>query len=35
MTSLEMQGASLTLLKVEDADWVQALQAPVNTAAWG
>lgn len=34
MTSLEMQGASLTLLKVEDADWVQALQAPVNTAAW-
>lgn len=35
MTSLEMQGASLTLLKVEDADWVSALQAPVNTAAWG
>lgn len=35
MTSLEMQGASLTLLKVEDTDWVQALQAPVNTAAWG
>ncbi|MEM5568653.1 dihydroxyacetone kinase subunit DhaK [Aerococcus viridans] len=35
MTSLEMQGASLTLLKLEDADWVQALQAPVNTAAWG
>lgn len=34
MTSLEMQGASLTLLKVEDADWVKALQAPVNTAAW-
>lgn len=35
MTSLEMQGASLTLLKLEDADWVSALQAPVNTAAWG
>ena len=35
MTSLEMQGASLTLLKLEDADWVSALQAPVSTAAWG
>lgn len=35
MTSLEMQGASLTLLKLEDPDWVNALQAPVNTAAWG
>lgn len=35
MTSLEMQGASLTLLKLEDPDWVSALQAPVNTAAWG
>lgn len=35
MTSLEMQGASLTLLKVEDTDWITALQAPVKTAAWG
>jgi dihydroxyacetone kinase-like protein len=37
MTSLDMEGASLTLLKVpsEDAEWITALQAPVNTAAWG
>src|SRR5699024_4172451 len=25
---------SLSLLKVEDADWLHALQAPVNVTAW-
>lgn len=36
MTSLEMQGASLTLLKVdgESDEWVTALKAPVQTAGW-
>lgn len=33
MTSLEMQGLSLTLLQVEDS-WLTALTAPVDTPAW-
>lgn len=33
MTSLEMAGISLTLLKVE-ADWVDALNEPVEAPAW-
>lgn len=34
MTSIEMQGLSLTLLKVEDNEWVDALKAPVDVLAW-
>ncbi|MGX7263681.1 dihydroxyacetone kinase subunit DhaK [Enterococcus crotali] len=33
MTSLEMAGLSITLLKVED-DWVEALNEEVGTVAW-
>lgn len=33
MTSLEMAGISITLLKVED-DWVEALNEAVDTVAW-
>ncbi|MEI5994052.1 dihydroxyacetone kinase subunit DhaK [Candidatus Enterococcus mansonii] len=33
MTSLEMAGISVTLLKVED-DWVEALNEEVGTVAW-
>ena len=33
MTSLEMAGISVTLLKVED-DWVAALNEDVDTVAW-
>lgn len=34
MTSIDMTGLSLTLLKVEDPEWVTALKAPVTTIAW-
>lgn len=34
MTSIEMQGLSLTLVKLTDADWLEALNAPVETIAW-
>lgn len=34
MTSLEMQGLSLTVIKIDDEDILTALNAPVNTAAW-
>lgn len=34
MTSLEMQGLSLTLIKLEDEKIVEALTAPANTIAW-
>lgn len=34
MTSIDMAGLSLTLLKVEDPEWVTALKAPVTTIAW-
>ncbi|NLJ18501.1 dihydroxyacetone kinase subunit DhaK [Globicatella sulfidifaciens] len=34
MTSIEMAGISLTLLKLADAKWLEALNAPVNTPAW-
>lgn len=34
MTSLEMQGASLTLLHLDHTDWLTALQAPVDVLAW-
>lgn len=34
MTSIDMAGLSLTLVKVEDPEWVTALKAPVTTPAW-
>lgn len=34
MTSIDMAGLSLTLVKVEDPEWVTALNAPVTTPAW-
>lgn len=34
MTSLDMQGLSLTLIKLEDEQWIEALKSPVNTIAW-
>lgn len=34
MTSIEMAGLSLTLLKLEDQQWLEALQANVITPAW-
>ncbi|WP_438467887.1 dihydroxyacetone kinase subunit DhaK [Streptococcus pluranimalium] len=34
MTSIDMAGLSLTLVKIEDPEWVTALSAPVKTVAW-
>lgn len=34
MTSLDMAGLSLTLLRLEDSAWLEALNAPVATPAW-
>ena len=34
MTSIDMAGLSLTLLKLEDPDWLEALNSPVNTISW-
>lgn len=34
MTSIDMAGLSLTLVKVDDSEWVTALNAPVMTPAW-
>lgn len=34
MTSIEMQGLSLTLLKLADTEWVDALNSPVETIGW-
>ncbi len=34
MTSIEMQGLSLTILKLENKEWIQALNAPVETIGW-
>lgn len=34
MTSLEMQGLSLSLLKISDNEWLTALDAPVDVLAW-
>ncbi|TWT16415.1 dihydroxyacetone kinase subunit DhaK [Streptococcus sp. sy010] len=33
MTAIDMAGLSLTLMKLE-ADWLEALNSPVNTPAW-
>ncbi len=34
MTSLEMAGISLTILKLADEKWVEMLNLPVSTIAW-
>lgn len=34
MTSIDMAGLSLTLVKIEDPRWIDYLNAPVNTIAW-
>ncbi|KAA0743369.1 DhaKLM operon coactivator DhaQ [Bacillus sp. AY3-1] len=34
LTSLDMKGVSLSLLKVEDSDWVQWLKESTETASW-
>lgn len=34
MTSIDMAGLSLTLLRLEDPAWLDALKAPVFTPAW-
>ena len=34
MTSLDMAGLSLTLMKIEDEAWLEALESPVKTIAW-
>ncbi|MRI82627.1 dihydroxyacetone kinase subunit DhaK [Aerococcaceae bacterium DSM 109653] len=34
MTSIEMQGLSLTLIKLSDSNWLDALNAPTETIAW-
>ena len=34
MTSIDMAGLSLTLMKIEDEVWLEALESPVKTIAW-
>jgi dihydroxyacetone kinase-like protein len=34
MTSLEMQGISLTLFRIAEPQWLEYLQTPVDTVAW-
>ena len=34
MTAIDMQGLSLTLIQLKDSHWLDALNAPVKTAAW-
>ncbi|MGT2910817.1 dihydroxyacetone kinase subunit DhaK [Streptococcus cameli] len=34
MTSIDMAGLSLTLIKLEDEAWLDALNSPVTTPAW-
>lgn len=34
MTSIDMEGISLTLLKIADSKWIDYLNAPVTTIAW-
>lgn len=34
MTSIDMAGLSLTLMKIEDGAWLKALESPVKTIAW-
>lgn len=35
MTSIDMAGISLTMLRLSDAAWLDALNADVRTIAWG
>ena len=34
MTSIDMAGLSLTLMKIENDSWLEALESPVKTIAW-
>ncbi|MER0122370.1 dihydroxyacetone kinase subunit DhaK [Streptococcus sp. ZJ93] len=34
MTSIDMAGLSLTLIKLEDSSWLEALESAVETPAW-
>ena len=34
MTSIDMSGLSLTLMKIEDEAWLEAMESPVKTIAW-
>ncbi len=34
MTSIDMAGISLTFIKLEHKEWVDALNSPVTTIAW-
>lgn len=34
MTSIDMAGLSLTLIKLDNPDWITALKAPVTTVGW-
>ena len=34
MTSIDMAGISLTFIKLDQTDWLTALNSPVTTAAW-
>lgn len=34
MTSIDMAGLSLTLIRLKDKEWKNALNAPVTTIAW-
>ena len=34
MTSIDMAGLSLTLIRLADDEWLDALNAPVTTTAW-
>lgn len=34
MTSIDMSGLSLTLMKIEDEAWLEDLESPVKTIAW-
>ena len=34
MTSIDMAGLSLTLIRLADDEWLDALNTPVTTPAW-
>lgn len=34
MTSIDMEGLSLTLVKLEDGKWLDYLNAPVDVISW-
>lgn len=34
MTSIDMAGLSLTLMKIAEDAWLEALESPVKTIAW-